>query len=162
MSEQPPSNPTWFRRTIYSRVVTIHAPRALVWEILLDLPRYPEWNPFTYRVESTLVPGTPVDLYVRFARRGEVLQKEEVRIVQEPDRLAWGMKMGADFLLRAQRDQVLIALDEQRCTYQTWDAFSGLLTPLVLALFGADIEAGFNAAADALKLRAETLWQRNG
>ena len=156
MSEQRP-----FQRTIYSRTVTINAPRQWVWDILLDLPLYSAWNPFTYRVDSSLQIGAPVDLYVRFARRGEVVQKEQVRIVQQPERLAWGMKLGADFLLCAQRDQVLVALDDKRCTYQTWDAFSGLLTPLVLGLFGADIESGFNAAADALKQRAETLWQQH-
>ncbi|HVL01755.1 MAG TPA: SRPBCC domain-containing protein [Dongiaceae bacterium] len=146
-----------FEHTIYSRVVEINAPREKVWPILLDLKNYSQWNPFTYRVVTTLQIGDPVDLYVRFKRRGEVVQQEQVRIVQAPERLAWGMKMGADFLLRAQRDQVLTALDGNRCSYQTWDAFSGLLTPLVMVLFKQDIEDGFNAMADALKIRAEAL-----
>lgn len=144
-----------FEHTIYSRVVEINAPREQVWAILTDLKQYPQWNPFTYRVETTLAIGDPVDLYVRFKKRGEVSQKEQVRIVQKPERLAWGMKMGARFILCAQRDQVLTALDDRRCTYQTWDAFSGLLTPLVMALFKSDIEGGFNAMAEALKVRAE-------
>ena len=144
-----------FEHTIYSRVVEINAPREQVWDILTDLKQYPQWNPFTYRVETTLAIGDAVDLYVRFRKRGEVLQQEQVRIVQKPERLAWGMKMLAPSILRAQRDQVLTALDDQRCTYQTWDAFSGLLTPLVMVLFKADIEDGVNAMADALKVRAE-------
>lgn len=144
-----------FEHTIYSRVVEINAPREQVWDILTDLKQYPQWNPFTYRVVTTLAIGDPVDLYVRFKKRGEVLQQEQVRIVQKPERLAWGMKMLAPSILCAQRDQVLTALDDRRCTYQTWDAFSGLLTPLVMALFKSDIEGGFNAMAEALKVRAE-------
>lgn len=144
-----------FEQTIYSRVVEINASRERVWNILTDLKQYPQWNPFTYRVVTTLAIGDPVDLYVRFRKRGEVTQKEQVCIVQKPERLAWGMKMGARFILCAQRDQVLTALDDGHCTYQTWDAFSGLLTPLVMALFRQDIEDGFNAMAAALKVRAE-------
>ena len=36
-------------------------------------------------------------------------------------------------------------------SYQTWDAFNGLLTPLVVKLFERDIVDGFNACAHALK-----------
>lgn len=150
-----------FEHTIYSECVTIQAPVDRVWQVLLDLDRYPQWNPFTWQIGTPEAPDrqlrldTPVDLHVRFARRGERVQQERVQIIAPPFRLAWGMTMGAPILLRALREQRLEVTGPNSCRYQTWDAFSGLLTPLVVGLFGRDIQTGFNAVAWALKREAE-------
>lgn len=142
-------------RVIASEKIRINAPIEKVWAILLDLPRYPEWNPFTYRVDSTLTIGAPVDLYVRMRKRGERVQREYVRTVQAPTTLSWGMTMGHAVVLTALREQKLERIDAQSCSYQSTDAFRGALTPLVTYLFGEDIEEGFNAVARALKAHAE-------
>lgn len=149
-----------FPHTIYSDPVIINAPQTFVWEILVDLPRYGEWNPFTWRVDTTLRPGDDVDLYVRMPRRGERLQREQVRSVDAPETLAWGMVMGRAWLLNALRTQRLERIDAQRCRYHTWDAFEGGLTPLVVTLFGKPIQDGFNAMALALKHHAELCWRQ--
>lgn len=143
--------------TVYSDRVEINAPIETVWQVLLDFNRYPEWNPFTWRVETDLQVGSPVKLYVHLPGRGKRLQTEFIREVTPPERLSWGMTMGADFLLRALRQQHLYPLPDGRCCYQSTDAFSGLLTPLVKALFGRSICDGFNAMAYALKQRAEQI-----
>lgn len=144
---------------ILSDCVSINAPREYVWDILCDLHQYPDWNPFSYKVESTLNVGDPIDLYVKMEKRGLRQQRETVCIVNKPVQLSWNMKLGAASILQAQRDQWLTATGEQQCTYQTSDTFSGLLTPVVLALFESDIKTGFNAVAYALKQRTEMLWQ---
>lgn len=143
------------RHTISSHKVEIAAPIELVWEILLDLDSYGEWNPFTYRVDTTLKIGDPVDLYVRMPKRGDRMQTEQVRIVEEPNTLSWGTKLGFEFLLKAQRYQCLKSIDDNRCEYSTWDDFDGALTWLVVGLFGEDMLNGFNNMSYALKERAE-------
>ena len=148
-----------FKRTLYSRIVTIQAPREWVWSILLDLPKYETWNPFTWRVDTTLEIGDPVDLYVRMPIRGDRMQTEYVTRVEKPGQLGWGMTMGCSLLLKAERIQHLTRVSDHVCEYQTWDGFSGLLTPLVCALFESDIVNGFNNMADALKQHAETTWK---
>lgn len=150
-----------FRHTLYSEVVTIEAPREWVWSILVDIPSYGSWNPFTWRIDTTLELGAPVDLYVKMPKRGDRMQTEYVTRLEKPACLAWGMKMGSRLLLQAERQQVLTALSPTSCQYQTWDAFSGLLTPVVTGLFRSDIEGGFNAMAHALKGRAEATWRQH-
>lgn len=142
---------------ILSDCVRINAPRELVWEILTDLKQYPAWNPFTYKVESTLSIGDPVDLTVKMGMLGNKQQREIVCTVKKPEQLSWNMKLGMPWLLQAQRDQFLLEVDSNTCTYQTSDTFSGLLTPLVLALYESQIKKGFNSVAYALKIRAEAL-----
>ena len=84
-------------------------------------------------------------------------QPEWIESVQRPHLLAWGTKVGNRFLLSARREQRLEALGETRCRYLTTDAFNGLLTPLVVLLFGRLIRRGFNDMARALKARAEAV-----
>ncbi|KAG5718496.1 hypothetical protein E4T56_gene4400, partial [Termitomyces sp. T112] len=45
-----------------SETVDIAAPAAIVWQILTDLPRYGEWNPFCVHAQSTLEMGAPVHM----------------------------------------------------------------------------------------------------
>ena len=40
--------------TVSSDEVEIEAPAALVWQVLVDFPRYGEWNTFCPRAEATL------------------------------------------------------------------------------------------------------------
>ncbi len=142
-----------FKHTLYSDKVTINASREEVWKFLTDLDGYRDWNPFTNPVIGTLEIGAPVELHVKMPLRGDRVSTEYVQSADIDGGLAWGMTMGAKWLLVARRDQKLEAIDDQHCSYQTWDAFSGLLTPLVVRLFGKDMLKGFNAVAYALQDR---------
>ena len=144
-----------FRYLVASDPVEIYAPIERVWEILVDFERYREWNPFTTRVEANLEIGSPVMLHVTLGRLKRK-QPERIETVEPPQLLAWGVTMGARFLLVARREQRLEALGATRCRYSTTDATTGLLTPLVALLFGRLIRQGFNDMAAALKTRAES------
>ena len=145
---------TVFKHVISSDAVEIDAPVERVWEILVDVGRYGEWNPFTTRVETDLNVGSPVDLHVTLGPL-KVVQPERIEAVEGPHLLAWSTKIGNSLLLSARRDQHLQALGDTRCRYHTSDAFRGLLTPLVMLLFGRLIRRGFNDMSLALKVRAE-------
>lgn len=143
-----------FHFLVASDPVEIEAPAERVWDILVDFERYKEWNPFTTRVDATLDIGSPVMLHVKLGRLKRK-QPEVIETVEPPHLLAWGVTMGARFLLIARREQRLEVLSETRCRYLTTDATTGLLTPLVALLFGRFIRQGFNEMAAALKTRAE-------
>jgi hypothetical protein len=135
--------------------IEIDAPVERVWNILVDLDSYPQWNPFTVRVDSTLEVGSTVDLYVRMKPNKEIVQREIVTVVEPNKKLSWGLTMGAKFLLFTDRYQVLEALGPNKTRYFTSDDFSGVLTPLVMMLYGKHIKRGFDGIAAALKERAE-------
>ena len=143
-----------FQHLISSDTVEIEAPIERVWEILVDIDRYGEWNPFTTRVETTFEIGSPVDLYVTLGRL-KLKQPETIEAVDPPRLLAWSTKVGARVLLAARREQRLEALSPTRCRYVTTDAFKGLLTPLVMFLFSRLVRRSFNDMAWALKKFAE-------
>jgi hypothetical protein len=140
-----------FRHTIYSDKVTINAPVQVVWDFLCDLKNYPNWNPFTYQVDGHPVLCATVALHVHMPIRGDRIAHEIVQCADINETLSWGMTMLHPSLLIARRDQKLIAINSKQCTYQTWDAFYGLLTPVVVGIFGKDMLNGFNSVAYALQ-----------
>lgn len=137
--------------------VDIDAPIERVWSILLDLASYPEWNPFTPRIDATLRVGEPVVLHVAMKPGKKRIVQREICTIHDPSRweLGWGMRMGLDLVLRAHRVQRLAPLSKHSTRYFTEDRFSGCLVPLVMALYRKDIQRGFDAAALGLKARAE-------
>ena len=139
-----------FKQTIFSKKVTLNASRETVWEFLCDLKNYPNWNPFTFQVDGHPVLGAKVALHVHMPIRGDRVSNEVVKCADIDKTLSWGMTIIHPSLLIAQRDQKLTIINDHQCTYQTWDAFSGILTPLVVGLFGKDMQNGFDSVADAL------------
>lgn len=145
---------TLFRHVISSDALEIEAPIERVWDILLHTGRYGEWNPFTTRVETTFEIGSPVVLCVKLGPI-RLRQPERIEAVEPPRLLVWSTKVGHPLLVAARREQRLDDLGAGRCRYVTTDVFTGVLTPLVVLLFGRLIRRGFNDMARALKRRAE-------
>jgi hypothetical protein len=159
MSKLPPLT-RFVQRTRFARSVTsevcIDAAPERVWQVLTDFPRYPDWNPFTAPVQARLLEGEAVTLTVHMLRRRPLTQVEYLHDLIESRRLCWGMVMGHPALLTASRVQTLEPLATGGTRYRSEDRLSGWLSPLVLALYGAAMQRGFDAMAAALKTRAET------
>lgn len=146
-------------RPFAEATIDIDAPRQRVWDIMLDFPRYHEWNPFIVRAELPSPPGTPrigapLRLRVRWHDGAEVSSAERFTELTPPTRLVyrftgWLHTLG---LVRAARVQQLDELGPDRTRYTTREEFSGLLTG---ALPLARIRDGFDRHARALKARAE-------
>lgn len=138
-------------RRLYAASVEIDAPPDRVWSVLIDLERYPEWNPFTIAARSTLRVGDPIDMRVRMMRLGVTLeQREIVRELDAPRRMRWNMQLGSPRLLTGDREQRLTPLPGDRTRYVTEDAIDGALAPLVHRLFGSSLDLGFESMARAL------------
>ncbi len=140
---------------VYATRVEIAAPAERVWALLAELDRYPEWNPFTPRVETTREEGTPIVLHVSFDGKRPRKQVEILRRWAPGEELRWSMTIGPAWLFRAERVQTVEPLGPERCRYVSEDAFAGLLSPLVELLYGAKVQRGFDAMGAALVARAE-------
>lgn len=144
--------------TVVSDEVEIDAPAELVWSVVVDFARYPEWNPFTVRVDTVLELGARVVLHLPDpadpARTFETV--EWVSAIEPPHHLQYhtGDELPG---IHAVRDQWVRDLGGGRSSYRTTDAFSGEHAEAVFASQGAWVTAGFNATARALKARAEGL-----
>lgn len=142
---------------VIDKTIEIAAPAAVVWEVISDLKRYPEWNPFCLACASTLKPGDPIDMTVKLMARPQQ-QREWMLEYVEGRRFAYQMKPVPLRALSSFRSHDVDALGADRSRYRSYFHLKGWLRGLVLGLFQSKLEAGFAGMTDAVKVRAETLW----
>lgn len=121
--------------------------------MLVDIDQYQTWNPFTYRVKSSLVVGDEVELHVNLGPKQRVVQKQIIKQHLAPRALDWGMVMAHPLMLQTLRTQRLTEVNATTTVYETCDQFRGLLTPLILSIYRNAIQHGFESICTSLKDR---------
>lgn len=143
---------------VRSEIVEIDAPASAVWEILTDLPRYGEWNPFCVKAVSTLEIGAPIEMTLtNYWNSALAVNVEYVCAVDREKLLSWQLPYTPEWPYAARRDQVLTALGPDRCSYQSVNAFFGETGVHVKRFCGDWVKTAFDATAQALKARAEAM-----
>jgi len=155
--------------------VDIDAPVETVWQAMIDLARYHEWNPFIVAVASKdaiIRVGSPILLDVRWGRGGGTRSPEVVTRMEAPAPAAsvtggqralleytfagWLARFG---LVRGARVQTISQAPGGHTTYETHERFHGLLASGVPL---AKVQDGFERHARALKVRAEAAARATG
>ena len=142
---------------VSSDTFTIEAPAALVWQVIVDFASYDQWNEFCPSIEAELVLGSPVVMKVDLGH-GLSDQVEYMSCIEAPQRIAWAMENNPGDPIHAERWQVIEPVDEHRCTYVTYDEFSGPEVQGMVEMMGEPVRKGFNLCAEGLKRRAEQLY----
>ncbi len=141
-----------------SDTVEINAPARVVWDVLVDMPRYNEWNPFCIRAVSTLEMGAAVEMtLINYATAGgPTVPNLEYICAFEPERLiSWEMKYTPQWPYPARRDQIIEATGANSCRYHSTDAFLGVNGIHVFRFAGPWIKRAFDDSGVALKAEAE-------
>jgi hypothetical protein len=136
--------------------LSIAAPRAVVWDVLVDFARYPEWNPFTVGVKTSGRVGDPVLLDVQLGAR-RMKMRERMRMHEPGRRIGWGLYVLGGVLLDCTRVQELEDAPDGGTRYACHESFRGWLVPLFFERYRDSMQRGFMAAAEALSLRATAL-----
>src|SRR5687767_3091570 len=102
----------------------IAAPAEVVWEVITDLPRYGEWNPFVLACESTLKPGDPITLTVKLMAKPQ--RQVEWMLENEPRKLlAYRMKPVPAGALSSYRSHELASAGPNRTRYRSYFMLQG-------------------------------------
>jgi hypothetical protein len=134
--------------------VEIDAPPARVWEVLVDLPAYREWNPFIVEAAGRVAVGETLSL--RMALPGwEPMTIEPRLLVVEPGReLRWKGRLVLPGLFDGEHAFVLTPLADGRTRLDHVESFAGLLLPIAKGLIHDATEESFRALDAALAERA--------
>lgn len=137
--------------------VEIDATARLVWQVIVDLDRYAEWNPFVVAAESTLKPGEPIRMKVQLFERFRQPQTETILEHEPGRRLCYGLAASLGGALHSHRCHDVEPLSEARSAYTSSFELDGWLSPLVAKLMGRRLERGFAGNTAGLKARAQSL-----
>ncbi|MGH8447444.1 MAG: SRPBCC domain-containing protein [Solimonas sp.] len=142
---------------VIDKTVEINAPADVVWDVITDLAKYPEWNPFCVECVSTMKPGDPIDMKVKLMAKPQA-QREWVKEFVPGKRFAYSMKPVPGGTLSSFRSHDVEAVDATRSRYHSHFHLQGWLKFVVLGLFRSKLEAGFAGMTAGIKRRAEAQW----
>lgn len=134
--------------------VEIAAAPQVVWQLLTDLPRYPEWNPYSRRVEGTLRVGEMVRVEAHLGGEVRVVDNRVTRL-QAPRALCWESQGWYARLARGTRCRHLEALPNGGTRLLHHEVMAGPLAWLIERLYRPRIEAGLRQEDGALAAAAE-------
>jgi hypothetical protein len=136
----------------YSASTTINASTDVIWTILTDAPRYPEWDPGTERIEGTIAPGEKITIHAKLSP--DRTFPVTVSDFASRQSMTWssGMPLG---LFKGERTFTLAQKADGTVQFTVREVFSGPLLPL----FGRsipDLTSTFEEFVAGLKGRAES------
>jgi hypothetical protein len=138
--------------------VDIDATPERVWQVLTDLPAYPQWNPFITRAEGTFAVGGPVSFslsplnaLLRRTLQPTVVEVTPCRRLRFQLRL---VRLGVPGLFQTDHTATI---DPHDGGVRLWEdvRFQGLLVPLVARSLNRNGALAFDAMNAALKTRVE-------
>lgn len=136
--------------------VEIEAPAQVVWEILRDFERYPEWNPFVQEISGAAAVGSRLALGVK-PPGGRAMRFAPTVLVADPAReLRWLGSVGLPRIFDGEHSFVLEPLGRERVRLVHAECFRGVLVPFLWSSLDSDTRAGFEQMNQALKQRAES------
>jgi hypothetical protein len=134
----------------------IEAPAGTVFEVITDLPRYAEWNPWIVKAAGTPTEGATIQ--VRSLVGGRIMKVDHRILRSKPDAefrwcdLGWFTR-----LAYGERARGLEPRGEGKVAYRVELTITGPFSSLVKAVLGRSLAHGLKAETDALKVRAERL-----
>lgn len=141
------------------KTLEINAPAEVVWQVITDLPRYGEWNPFVRECRSTLKPGDVIEMTVQLTAKPQKV----VEVMNEfvpGRRFAYHMKPAPLGALHSLRAHNVEPAGPGTSRYRSEFMLDGWLMPLVRGLLGGAMARGFEGMSQGIKRRAEELWAR--
>lgn len=151
--------PGLLSRTIDTHI-DIDAPPEKVWDVLVDFPRWAEWNPFVPKVEGILEEGGKVHLkVVPPGTHIKVRFNPEVWVVRPCEEILWGGSW-LGIVYRGDHDLVLERLPQGGTRFSQRERHRGLPVLFMGGLFGP-IERGYRQMNEGLKQRIESMKSQN-
>ncbi len=136
----------------FSTRTRIDAPASAVWDILVDLPRWPEWNTTVTATKGTVDPGATVAVTVT-ANPGRSFSTT-VTALDAPHRMVWkgGMPLG---LFSGTRTYELTDVGGAT-DFAMAETYAGPLSSMITRSI-PDLQPSFDEFAACLKSHAESV-----
>jgi hypothetical protein len=134
--------------------IIINASPEKVWQVLTDLEKYPEWNPFICHAIGKAEIGKTVDIDFQPDGKGLKLHCTVARF-QSNRELSWKYHVTHPFLFRGEHIFTVEPLGENSVRFIDREEFNGLLVFTQAKDIDTNTKIGFEAMNKALQARAE-------
>ena len=135
--------------------ITIDAPTRVVWEVLVDLDRYAEWNPFVVRSSGTVAVGERLVNRLQPPGGRAMTFRPTVTQVETGRAFEWLGRLGLPGIFDGRHRFELRETPSGETVLTHTEQFAGILVRAMRTSLDDNTKAGFEAMNAALKARAE-------
>jgi hypothetical protein len=125
-----------------------------VWEVLVDLSAYPQWNPFIVEAAGKVAVGETLSLRMALPGRDPMTIEPTLLVVEPGRELRWKGRLLLPGLFDGEHSFVLTPLENGRTRLDHSERFAGLLLPIAKSMIHEATVASFRALDAALAGRA--------
>jgi hypothetical protein len=134
--------------------IEIQASPDKVWQVLTNLDKYPEWNPFIHHAIGSAKVGESVDITFRSGSKEMTLHCTVVKV--EPNKeLCWKYHVILPGLFRGEHSFIIEPMGNNKVRFVDQEIFNGLLVFSQAKDIDTNSRQGFEAMDKALKIKAE-------
>jgi hypothetical protein len=134
----------------FASKIAIKASPKAIWDLLVDVGAWTDWNSTVRKVEGSVALGSKVTVHPKIADRGFSVKVAEL---DEPKRMVWssGMPLG---LFKGERVYELVPQADGTVEFSMRESFSGLFAGMITKSI-PNMQPAFEEFAKCLKDRAE-------
>ena len=151
----PPKAPSGVR---IEHRVGVQAPAEVIWEVISDLKSWERWNPLYPKASGDIRIGAALDLTLALPDQPPQQIQPTVLEWVPNEQLHWRLTMLGG-LVRTIRYFEIENLGAESCIVSNGEILGGLVGPRVGKRMGRNLYRAFVGMNEALKTRAEALWQ---
>ena len=142
----------------FAATSVIRAPAHVIWSILMDSPRWTEWDPSLDRIEGKIAAGEKVKVFSKLSP-GRAFPVRVARL--DPDRgMTWRGGMPLPFLFKGERTFDLVPTADGAVEFRLKEVYTGLMSPMIERSL-PDMQPAFEGFVAGLKQRAEAAASQN-
>lgn len=142
-------------KKIYTEI-EINAPVGVVWEILMDLEKYSEWNPLMIKASGKVEVGESLMVTMQQPGSKPMTFRPIFKVVDPNKEMSWQGRLGGlPFLFIGDHYFALEELSSSTTKLKHGEQFRGLLLPFMSSML-KNTEKAFILMNQALKKRAES------
>jgi hypothetical protein len=134
--------------------ILIEASPNKVWELLMDFPGYPEWNPFIKSISGSAAVGGQITVRIEPPDSGGMSFKPRVLKNDPVYEFRWKGKLLFPGLFDGEHYFLLHSVSDRSTRLIHGEIFSGILPPLLKSTLRKTAQ-GFEMMNLALKMKAE-------
>jgi len=139
----------------------VQAPAEVIWAVIADLARWPQWNPVYPRAEGVLAFGAKLDMDLQLPGRPPMRLRPVVADWVPNDQLHMNLSF-AGGLVKSTRYIEIERLTPTGCILSNGELFKGVGLSLIDHATRRAIATAFAEMTAALKARAERDWTAMG
>lgn len=142
-------------REIHTRIEIQSSPQA-IWDILTDIARYPEWNPFIPYAKGPVERDGMLSIKIKTPAHAPQAYRVKILNLEAPRQLVWLGHFHVPHLIDGEHYFEIKPAGPDNVEFVQREYFRGMLVPFTWKSFlNTELRAGFEALNRSLKAVAE-------